>query len=92
MLTLVRANKSCGGGHWSDDDYASGRVIGRIMLHPQSPKDQPSFCTITACEAKQTNYNKGYASTREQAMAEFKEQWISPDIAVVGCLGHDEKS
>jgi len=92
MLTLVRANKSCGGGHWSDDDYASGRVIGRIMLHPQAPKDQPWFCTITACEAKPTIYNKGYAATREQAMADFKALWFSPDLAVVGGLGHVEKS
>src|SRR5450759_2873122 len=36
QLSLVRANKSRGGGHWSDDDYdvrqGSGRgpVIGRI--------------------------------------------------------------
>ena len=46
MLTLMRANKSRGGGHWSDDDYdvrEGNRVIGRIMLHPQAPKDQPWF-------------------------------------------------
>jgi hypothetical protein len=36
-LTLVRANKSRGGGYWSDDDYNVrdvNRIIGRIMLHP----------------------------------------------------------
>ena len=36
-LTLVRANKSSGGGFCSDDDYdvrEGNRVIGRIMLHP----------------------------------------------------------
>jgi hypothetical protein len=36
-LTLIRANKSRGGGHWSDDDYdvyAGDQVIGRITLHP----------------------------------------------------------
>ena len=40
-LTLVRANKSPGGGHWSDHDYdvyAGGRVIGRIMLHPTAAR------------------------------------------------------
>ena len=74
-LTLVRANKSRGGGHWSDHDYdvyASDRVIGRIMLHPQAPKDQPWFWTITAREVKPSIYNRGYAATPEQAMADFK--------------------
>ena len=45
QLTLIRANKSRGGDHWSDDDYDvrddTGRVVGRIMRHPQAPKDQP---------------------------------------------------
>jgi hypothetical protein len=49
MLTLVRANKSRASGHWSDDDYdvrdVGNRVIGRIMLHPQAPKDQPWLWT-----------------------------------------------
>lgn len=69
-LTLVHANKSRGGGHWSDDDYdvrEGNRVIGRIMLHPQAPKDQPWFWTITAREAKPSIYNKAYAASREVA-------------------------
>jgi hypothetical protein len=79
-LTLVRANKSRGGGHWSDDDYdvyAGGQVIGRIMLYPQAPKDQPWFWTITARETKPSTANHGYAATREQAMADFKARWMS---------------
>ena len=82
-LTLIRANKSRGGGHWSDDDYdvyASGRVIGRIMLHPQAPKDQPWFWTITAREAKPSTANHGYAATREQAMADFKARWLATTV------------
>ena len=57
---LIRASKSRGGGYWSDDDYDvrdGNRVIGRIMLHPQAPKDQPWFWTITAREAKPSIYN-----------------------------------
>jgi hypothetical protein len=45
------------------------------MLHPQAPKDQPWFWTITAREAKPPTANHGYAPTREQAMADFKAQW-----------------
>ena len=80
-LILVRANKSRGGGHWSDDDYdvrdGNDKVVGRIMLHPQAPKDLPWFWTITAREAKPSIYNKGYAASREQAMADFKARWVS---------------
>jgi hypothetical protein len=61
------------------DDYevfdANRRPIGRIMLHPQAPKDQPWFWTITAREAKPSVYNKGYAISRDQAMADFKAAW-----------------
>jgi hypothetical protein len=47
------------------------------MLHPQAPKDQPWFWTITAREAKPSIYNKAYAASREQAMADFKARWLS---------------
>jgi hypothetical protein len=44
-LVLIRASKSRGGTHWSDDDYDvrddAGRVVGHIMLHPRAPKDPP---------------------------------------------------
>jgi hypothetical protein len=51
------------------------RVVGRIMLHPQSPKDQPWFWTITAREIPPSVHNRGYSATGEQAMADFKKQW-----------------
>jgi hypothetical protein len=78
-LTLLRASKSRPSGEWSDDDYDvrdRGRVIGRIMLHPQAPKGQPWFWTITAREAAPSIYNKGYAASREQATADFKTRWV----------------
>jgi hypothetical protein len=47
------------------------------MLHPQAPKDQPWFWTITALEQPPSIDNKGYSATREDAMADFKRQWLS---------------
>jgi hypothetical protein len=65
------------GGDWSDDDYVvldNDQVIGRIMLHPQAPEGQPWFWSITA-RTPQTTADRGYAPSREQAMADFKARW-----------------
>ena len=62
------------------DDYVvldSERVIGRILIQPQAPEGQPWFWTITAADKTPSVYNKGYAATREQAMADFKARWLS---------------
>jgi hypothetical protein len=77
-LALTRANKSRGGDHWSPNDYdvyLDGQVIGRIMLHPQAPKDQPWFWTITARYRTPSMADRGYAESREAAMADFKTRW-----------------
>ena len=61
------------------NDYVvldDGRVIGRIMLHPQAPEGEPSFWTITAVNHPPSVYNKGYSATGEQAMADFKARWL----------------
>ena len=81
QFVLIKASKSFG-GVWSDDDYivrdrARNVVVGRIMLHPQAPKDKPWFWTITAREIPPSVHNRGYSETREQAMADFKKQWLS---------------
>jgi hypothetical protein len=39
-----------------------GKVVGRIMRHPQAPKDQPWFWTITAREIPPSIHNRGYFS------------------------------
>jgi hypothetical protein len=76
----IKASKSRG-GVWSDDDYyvrdRAHKVVGRIMLHPQAPKDQPWFWTITAREIPPSVYNRGYSATRAQAMADFKARWLA---------------
>jgi len=49
----------------------------RIMLHPQAPKDQPWFWTITAREQPPSLCNRGNSASREQAMVEFKARWLA---------------
>jgi len=50
------------------------RHIGRIMHHPQAPEGEPWFWTITA-RVPQSTADRGYAATREEAMADFKAAW-----------------
>jgi hypothetical protein len=67
-LRLARTMRYFGIG--DSNDYVvldGGRVIGRIMLHPQASEDQPWFWTITAVEYPPSVYNMGYSATREQA-------------------------
>jgi hypothetical protein len=76
-LRLAPTSKYFGIG--GSDDYVvldGGRVIGRILLHPQGPECRPWFWSITAIEYPPSVYNKGYSSTREQAMADFKARWL----------------
>jgi hypothetical protein len=78
-FTLIRINKSRGGGHWPDDDYdvCDGvRVIGRIVKHPRGPEGRPWLWTITAHGRKASWADRGYAANREDAMADFKAMWL----------------
>jgi hypothetical protein len=74
---LLKSATTSRGGQWDADDFdvrdASGRVVGRIMRHPQAPKAEPWFWTIV--EGKPSLTNRGYAATREQAMTDFKARW-----------------
>jgi hypothetical protein len=68
-----------------EDDYEvldeDRRSIGRIMLHPQAPPGQPWFWTITA-RIPQYPHDRGYAESREQAMADFKMAWPRKSVVV----------
>jgi hypothetical protein len=79
-FTLVRTNKSRGGG---DDDYDvcdGDKVIGRIVRHPQAPMETPWFWVIVA-EGLGSSWlmDRGYAVSREHALAQFRARWTLDD-------------
>ena len=62
-----------------ENDYVvlhDGQVIGRIILPPPA-QGCPWFWTITAREKPPSIHNRGYSVTREQAMKDFKTQWLT---------------
>jgi hypothetical protein len=61
--------------------FDGGWLVGRIMLHPQTPQGAPWFWTITA-RFPQTPHDRGYAESREQAMADFKTAWLRKAVAI----------
>jgi len=44
---------------------------------PQMPADRNWMLTIPAMDYPRTVHSRGNPATREQAMAEFKKQWLS---------------
>ena len=78
MTTLTLKPTDLGSGKLPDDFEvfdADRKAIGRIMLHPQAPKGEPWFWTITA-RWPNAMHDRGYAATREEAMAAFKARWM----------------
>ena len=72
--------------HWPDNDFVvldTGKVVGRIMRHPQAPKDNPWFWSITA-GLEPSVQNRGYAASRLHAMMDLKARLLKSDMT--SCL------
>jgi hypothetical protein len=80
-LFLITASKSRG-GKWNADDYdvrlgsTEGHVVGRIFKPPMAKSEEPWFWTITDLDIKRPLSDRGYAATRESAMAAFRSGYF----------------
>lgn len=61
----------------------SRQVIGRIMLTRAASRDTPWFWSLFRGHGPQSQADKGYAGTREDAMAAFKAAWLAGDHAAL---------
>jgi len=80
-ITLISARRYHADMSRGDEDYVvlddKGQLVGHIILYPQTPKEKPWFWTITTREYPPTIHSRGYSATREEAMADFKKQWLT---------------
>ena len=73
MLTLVSASKAD-----NPDSFAvfNGEdCVGHVMRTRKSPAGKPWFWTIFVSDAHDSAVDRGYAATREEALADFENYW-----------------
>jgi hypothetical protein len=77
-LLLKRAALSRPSGQWNDDDFdvlADGIVVGRIFKANAAPVGSPWMWTLAFGHHEGRTPTRGYAATREAAMAAFAKSW-----------------
>jgi len=77
-LVLKRASASRSSSEWSDDDFdvlCDGVVVGRIMKAAAVPVGMPWMWTLAYDYHEDRTLTRGYAATREDAMAAFAKSW-----------------
>lgn len=74
MLTLVSASKADNSDSLAVFDGED--CVGHIMCTHKSPPGKPWFWTIFVSDSPNNTVDRGYAATREQAMADFEAQWL----------------
>jgi len=77
-LTLKRASASRPSGDWNDDDFdvlADGVVVGRIMKAAAVPVGMSWMWTLAFGHHEDRIPTRGYAATREAAMAALAKSW-----------------
>ena len=78
MLTVVRAPKFID-NKYSEDSFAlfeDDRCVGHVMRTSKAPAGKPWFWTIFT-HGPQGMVDRGYATSREQAMIAFKAAWAA---------------
>jgi hypothetical protein len=74
MLTLVSASKA--GNRDSFAVFDGKDCVGHVMRTQKSPAGKPWFWTIFVSARHSSTVDRGYAATREQAMADFEALWL----------------
>ena len=77
-LILKRAAASRPSGEWNDDDFdvlADRAVVGRIFKANASPIGASWMWTLAFGHHEDRTPTRGYAESREAAMAAFAKSW-----------------